>query len=351
MAFKLLCSKPTQLNIFINDVSIGTSTAPAAAGQWAQSSFSWNSSGNSTAIVKIIDLNTESNGNDFALDDISLVVASTDTIGGTAYADLANEYEFAVVVDSLQQNSPGISGNIVVWSEDVGGNTDIYAKNLLTGEVYPICDHPANQWNPAISGNYVVWVDDRNAGDWVDIYGKNLSTGQEFPICTASGIQQYVAISGDYVIYLDEQRVGLYGKRLSTGEEFLIDNGPSIAGIGPHFAIYGNKVIYRKRNINIPELHGKNIETGETFVICTNIHSVPAWPAIYENIVVWKDERNTPNPPDIYAADISDTQNVREFPICVGSWNKSGQIFTIILLSGMIIETIIILLTFTPKIS
>ncbi len=130
--------------------------------------------------------------------------------------------------------------------------------------------------------------------------------------------------SGDYVIYLDEQRVGLYGKRLSTGQEFLVDSGPSMTGTGPHFAIYGNKVVYRKRNINIPELHGKNIETGETFVICTNIHSVPAWPAIFENTVVWRDERNTPNPANIYGADISNIHNIQEFPVCVGSWSTSN---------------------------
>jgi len=67
---------PAQLEFYINDISIGTSFVPGATAQWIQFSKSWRSSGNSTAVIKIVDLNTEFIGNDFAIDDIALVPAS-----------------------------------------------------------------------------------------------------------------------------------------------------------------------------------------------------------------------------------------------------------------------------------
>ena len=64
---------PAQLEFYINDISIGTSFVPEATAEWIQFSKSWSSLGNSTAVVKIFDLNTESSGNDFAIDDISFI--------------------------------------------------------------------------------------------------------------------------------------------------------------------------------------------------------------------------------------------------------------------------------------
>lgn len=64
---------PAQLEFYINDISIGTSFVPGATAEWIQFSKSWSSSGNSTAVIKIVDLNTEASGNDFAIDDISFI--------------------------------------------------------------------------------------------------------------------------------------------------------------------------------------------------------------------------------------------------------------------------------------
>jgi len=64
---------PAQLEFYINDISIGTSFVPEATAEWIQFSKSWSASGNSTAVVKIVDLNTEASGNDFAIDDISYI--------------------------------------------------------------------------------------------------------------------------------------------------------------------------------------------------------------------------------------------------------------------------------------
>jgi hypothetical protein len=62
------------LEYYINDeYYIGSITAPAQYGQWIQATATWNSEYNTTATIKIIDMDTEEYGNDFAIDDIRFV--------------------------------------------------------------------------------------------------------------------------------------------------------------------------------------------------------------------------------------------------------------------------------------
>src|SRR5215211_2248801 len=64
---------PAQLRFLINGVQVGTFTAPSTSGVWQQFVVNWNSGASTSAAIQIIDLNTENSGNDFALDDLSLV--------------------------------------------------------------------------------------------------------------------------------------------------------------------------------------------------------------------------------------------------------------------------------------
>jgi hypothetical protein len=61
-----------ELQFSINDQVVGTKVALGNAGVWDQFSAIWNSGSATTAEIKIVDLNLEGGGNDFALDDISL---------------------------------------------------------------------------------------------------------------------------------------------------------------------------------------------------------------------------------------------------------------------------------------
>ncbi len=61
------------MEVVINGTSIGISTAPATNCSAAQNSYTWNSGASTTAQIAIYDRNTVSNGNDFSIDDISLL--------------------------------------------------------------------------------------------------------------------------------------------------------------------------------------------------------------------------------------------------------------------------------------
>jgi hypothetical protein len=68
---------PATLAFSINGVPLTTPlTLSPTPGVWQQFTADWQSGANTTAILSLVDLNTEWNGNDFALDDISLVATS-----------------------------------------------------------------------------------------------------------------------------------------------------------------------------------------------------------------------------------------------------------------------------------
>ncbi len=67
-----------RLEATINGVSLGAPiTAPVSTCVWTLNSFTWNSGSNTTADICIYNRESSSNGNDFALDDISLKEAVT----------------------------------------------------------------------------------------------------------------------------------------------------------------------------------------------------------------------------------------------------------------------------------
>jgi gliding motility-associated-like protein len=68
----VVASSPAILQFFVNGVQIGPSfTAPGVNCQWAQFYDTWNSGASTTAQLCIVNQNTTTGGNDFALDDIA----------------------------------------------------------------------------------------------------------------------------------------------------------------------------------------------------------------------------------------------------------------------------------------
>jgi beta propeller repeat protein len=109
------------------------------------------------------------------------------------------------------QESPAISGDIVVWEQNMGSHWDIMAADISdpdNPDVMSIAALPSNARYPAIDGRLIVWQDDRN-GMW-DIYGYNLVTHQEFRITdyqsgqTVFSNQTSPAIDGNVVVWVDD---------------------------------------------------------------------------------------------------------------------------------------------------
>lgn len=68
----------------------------------------------------------------------------------------------------IDDSTPAIYGDLVIWVDCRNGSPDIYGFNISTFEEVQIIVHKARQREPALYGRSVVWSDDRN-GNW-DIY-------------------------------------------------------------------------------------------------------------------------------------------------------------------------------------
>jgi len=269
-----------------------------------------------------------------------LLVIAIPIILTDASAPVWGGAEFRIPNSMWGQRTPAISGNIIVWSEGHEFNTDIYAYDLVSGRVFPICANSGwltFQNFPAIFGNIVVWRDFRNGisdpwavgANW-DIYCYDLSTSQEFPICTNTADQGPPAISANIVVWEDGRNgdgsgdfsgSDIYGYDLATGREFPICtavNGQASPAISDNIIVWED---WRNDSGNYSNIgiYGYDLATGREFPICSN-SAYKTSPAISGNIVVWVDWRNDPNGPgdandnpDIYGYDLSTSQ---EFPIC-----------------------------------
>ena len=61
---------PARLALYVNGVQIGGVNVGATGGAWAKFLAHWNSGSSTSAVIKIVDLNSDAIGNDFVLDDL-----------------------------------------------------------------------------------------------------------------------------------------------------------------------------------------------------------------------------------------------------------------------------------------
>ncbi|MBN2843706.1 MAG: right-handed parallel beta-helix repeat-containing protein, partial [Sedimentisphaerales bacterium] len=96
-----------------------------------------------------------------------------------------------------------IDGDIVVYE----ANGDIYGADISDIDnikVFTIFSGPSRQYDPAISGNIVVWTDQLQ--DLGDICGADISDMNNircFSLVRAAGIQQQPDIDGRFMVYVD----------------------------------------------------------------------------------------------------------------------------------------------------
>ncbi len=60
------------------------------------------------------------------------------------------------------ENTPNIFSNIVAWTDYRNGNADIYAYNLDSNQMFPICTAPSDQSYPSVYLDKIVWQDTRD---------------------------------------------------------------------------------------------------------------------------------------------------------------------------------------------
>lgn len=230
--------------------------------------------------------------------------------------NLSTGQEFLVASGLSAKRKPVTNGNVVIWEDDRSGTSDLYVyyipSDLSTpGEECAIVSGPGEQRKAAVSGDTVVWQDDRS-GRW-EIYSSKIPANCSTPATESSvsigeGNKTNPSISGNTIVWQDDRggpgSSSIYAKDLSTGQEFAVSTGAAFMDTP---AISGSIVVWRQESPNNYDIFGrdlmaKDLETGQVFQI-TSDTSDQVSPAISGNVVVWEDHRN--GGANIYGKDLS----------------------------------------------
>ncbi|MFN3757312.1 MAG: hypothetical protein ACK4RM_10180, partial [Flavobacterium sp.] len=128
------------LEVLINGVSIGINTASAGTCNWAQRTYNWNSGVSTTAEICIYNRLTLSNGNDFAIDDISFTgsvvcdetASTTVTVFTTSSVDAPSNvtsclpYELPDLTLGNYFTGPGGTGTPLNAGDEITTTSTIY---------------------------------------------------------------------------------------------------------------------------------------------------------------------------------------------------------------------------------
>ena len=126
----VVSANPAQLAFSINGTQIGsTFTLSSTTCNWQQFSATWNSGTNTTATIAIVNQNTATGGNDFAIDDITFadLCQYTDTIN-VSYPDPP-----ILTITGADTICEGDSITLTA-STDIPGSTVVWFPNLVTAD-------------------------------------------------------------------------------------------------------------------------------------------------------------------------------------------------------------------------
>ena len=218
--------------------------------------------------------------------------------------DLVAGREFAVSPLPGEQESPAISGHMVVWTQYLRSHRTIYGRDLTTGRQFLIAAGSGEVATPALSGHLVVWAALHNVqtGNW-DIEARDLATGHQFPVAlhTAETALGQPRISGMRVVwtqYGPGTSVSIRGKDLSSGRTFVVATLPGHGIAGPNDpapALSGSLVVWDESRAGTgtridDAIYAQDLRTGHTIKVGMAIGE-PALLAVSGHIVVWQTVR------------------------------------------------------------
>lgn len=128
--------------------------------------------------------------------------------------DLKRDHEFQVpITRTAHVLEIALSGDIVVWGGVIdyyGSASDIFARNLATGQTWTVAAGPRDQWAPLVSGQWVVYLDKEERAYSADLRAHHLPTGEDFligqvPNPPDSSAGKYHVIAGTRVVWIKYQ--------------------------------------------------------------------------------------------------------------------------------------------------
>ena len=241
-------------------------------------------------------------------------IALSDGLGNTNFAvSLAQVGAFAgtnqIVADFPRgAQNPYARGRWVVWQDQSDGNSDIYAQDLTAANspIVPVTRATTIQQNPRTDGRYVVWQAQEANGNW-DVYVDDLdgTSGPQAVTSTPNLDEVNPAICWPWVAYQARPTGNtsaawqLFAQNLLTSQSFAVS--PSTQD-EVDADVQAARVVWQDfRDQGPGEIYFADLQSGAVRRITTNIFA-QQHPAIYDNWIVWQDNRNVEL--DIYGFDL-----------------------------------------------
>jgi len=210
--------------------------------------------------------------------------------------DLSDRSRHQLTSDPVDHVGPLISGDNVIWSQgEPGDPAQVAGANYATGQVLTLPEGRVSQ--PNLWKSSLVWSGEIDLASLViPIFRYNLETHQTENLFQSRGAN-LPSISGNIIVWEDwrNENADIYGYDLSTHQEFPIMTGP---GDQENPSISGQVVVWqdnrRTQSLNGFDVYGYDLNTSREFFISN-------WgvePKVSGNFVVWHDQDN------IYAYDL-----------------------------------------------
>ena len=160
---------------------------------------------------------------------------------------------------------------------------------VLTGTETRITADPGDQYDPSISGNLVVFTDER--GSDTDVYDYDISKGQELPVVVAPNNQELTDVSGNRIVYTDYRTADIIVYQVDTGQSINLTEADK-AAVGHPFnavdpSIDGNLVAWEDTRDGNMEIYARDMLTNEERRV-TNFPEVDEKPAVGNGVIVWQ---------------------------------------------------------------
>jgi TolB protein len=142
---------------------------------------------------------------------------------------------------------------------------------------------PADQFDSAISGNLIVYTD--YSGSDSDIWYTDLSTGLPYPVTTASGDQQLTGISDGKIVYTDWNTMDVLVYDVASHLTSNLTHAAGSDSLDP--AISHGLVAWIDNRDGNAEIYARDLGTNEERRITSDILSDQS-PAVDDGIIVWE---------------------------------------------------------------
>lgn len=220
-------------------------------------------------------------------------------------------------LNSSLASHPTVYEDKIVWLDNSSGNPDLCVYDVLTGEKFLITENVTGDSvymsgsKPAIYGNIIVWqnpIDSENPENRTyEVYVYDLSTFTQTQISNNGCHYGNPDIFEDRIIWVNDS--GIYEEsgpiwmyNISTGNKTRIETWYSY-----DCAIYGDRLVSHEYGANYYTIVVYNLSTNE--ISGVNSPSDQFYPDIFEDRIVWVDERNCMS--DVYMSNLSTGNETR----------------------------------------